>query len=160
MRFIGSFFQFAGRVIESAKKGGLKAMDMKKLDNLLTRTGKRNTVMARGILSALSAGGASKKDIEIFSRILHRAEERIIAGKEPFTKAEEDALNGVFQRAYISSKTSKWFSSQLDELLAEEINEFISGQKRVDLGVPMKKTVSFGAETETEAKARKRRMTL
>jgi hypothetical protein len=39
--------------------------DSKKLDNLLTRTGRRNTVLAKGILTALSAGGAGEADVRL-----------------------------------------------------------------------------------------------
>jgi hypothetical protein len=41
----------------------------------------------------------------------------------------------------------------MDELLAEEINEFISGARRVEIGVPRKKTVKF-EKKETEKKKR------
>ena len=151
MKFIGSFFRFARRVLEAAKKGGLPKTDLKKLDNLLTRTGKRNTVLAKGILSALSAGGASDKDVARFGKMLQRAETRITENKEPFTSADREELSNIFQRAYLSRKVARWFSAQIDELLAEEINEFISGSRRVEIGVPKKKTVSF----EVEKKAKK-----
>lgn len=160
MRFIGGFFQFSRRVLEAAKKGGLSESDLKKLDNLLTRTGKRNTVLAKGILTALSAGGSSDKDVSRFSELLQAAESRISQGREPFTDADRKELSDIFKRAYISAKTAKWFSTQIDELLAEEINEFISGSKRVELGVPARKTVRFEEETakrnEPEEEKRKR----
>ncbi len=148
MKFIGGFFKFARRVIEAAKKGGLPAPDLKKLDGILARTGKRNTILAKGILSALSAGGASEKDIEHFGKLLKNAEARIADGKEPFNKKDKDDLADIFHRAYISSKTTRWFSAQLDELLAEEIGEFIEGSRRVEIGVPKKKTVSFKEKKE------------
>ncbi len=151
MKFIGSFFRFARRVLEAAKKGGLPKTDLKKLDNLLTRTGKRNTVLAKGILSALSAGGASDKDVARFGKMLQKAETRITENKEPFTSADREELSNIFQRAYLSRKVARWFSAQIDELLAEEINEFISGSRRVEIGVPKKKTVSL----EIEKKAKK-----
>ena len=150
MKFIGGFFQFARRVLDAAKAGGLPQADLKKLDNLLTRTGKRNTVLAKGILTSLSAGGASDADIDRFSDLLQNAESRISEAKEPFTKAEKDEMLGIFKRAYVSSKTARWFSAQVDELLAEEINEFISGSRRVEIGVPAKKTVRFETDTEKE----------
>lgn len=159
MKFIGSFFQFAQRVLDSARKGGLGAQDAKKLDKLLTRTGRRNTIMAKGILTALSAGGASEKDVSRFGDLLHAAEMRIGEDREPFTAAEKQELQGIFKRAYVSDKTARWFSAQIDELLAEEIGEFISGSRRVEIGVPAKKTVKFeragAAETE-EPEKRKR----
>lgn len=153
MKFVGAFFKFARRVLEAAKKGGLPAKDIKKLDNLLTRTGKRNTVLAKGILSALSAGGASDKDVARFGKLLQKAESRIVEKKEPFTTADRKELADVFQRAYLSQKVARWFSAQVDELLAEEINEFISGSRRVEIGVPKKKAVRF--EKKKPKKGRK-----
>jgi len=154
MKFIGAFFQFARRVLDAAKKGGLSAVDLKKLDNLLTRTGKRNTILAKGILSALSAGGASDDDIVRFSSMLQKAESRIADDKEPFTTKEMKELSEIFKRAYISAKVARWFSAQVDELLAGEINEFISGSRRVDIGVPKKKSVKF----EIKEKKKKKRV--
>lgn len=154
MRFIGGFFQFARRVLEAAKKGGLAAADLKKLDNLLTRTGKRNAVLAKGLLSALSAGGASEEDIQKFGELLKKAESRISEDKEPFTRADNQEINAIFNRAFISSKTARWFSNQVDELLAEELKEFIEGTRRVDIGVPRKKSVKFKEKKEEKKKAK------
>ncbi len=151
MRYIGGFFQFARRVIDAAKKGGLPQSDVKKLDNLLTRTGERNAVLAKGILTALSAGGASEKDVSRFGALLQAAEGRISQGVEPFNDAERKELSDIFKRAYISAKTADWFSSQIDELLAGEIAEFMSGSRRVEIGVPAKKTVRFESQTEKNA---------
>jgi hypothetical protein len=148
MRFIGAFFEFSRRVLDAAKKGGIAVKDLKKLDNLLTRTGKRNAVLAKGILTALSAGGASDRDVARFGELLISAESRIMEDKEPFSDPERKELAGIFKRAYVSAKTAKWFQAQVDELLAEEINDFISGSRRVDIGVPAKKTVRFETEDE------------
>jgi len=152
MRFIGAFFEFSRRVLDAAKLGGLPQKDIKKLDNLLTRTGKRNAVLAKGILTALNAGGASEKDVSRFGELLVKAEERVLEDKEPFNEADRKEVSDIFKRAYISSKTAKWFSGQVDELLAEEISEFITGSRRVEIGVPSKKTVRFEADSETEKK--------
>ncbi len=153
MKFIGGFFQFARRVIDAARKGGLGDSDTKKLDNLLARTGKRNTILAKGILSSLSAGGASDKDVARFSELLQGAEQRIAQNREPFTPQSKTELLDVFKRAYVSAKTARWFSAQIDELLAEEINEFIAGSPRVDVGVPARKSVKFEkAEENAEDK--------
>ncbi len=157
MRLIGAFVEFARRVISAAKKGGLGGRDLKKLDNLLARTGRRNTILAKGILSALSAGGSSDEDVATFGDLLEKANVRIMQDKEPFTKKERSEITSIFRRAYISQKTARWFSSQLDELVAEEISGFISGSRRVDIGgVPRKKTVTFEHTTE-EKKSRGRR---
>jgi 3-oxoacyl-ACP reductase-like protein len=157
MRFIGGFFQFARRVLDSARKGGLAEPDLKKLDNLLTRTGKRNAILAKGILTSLSAGGASEKDVARFGDLLQNAETRISENKEPFTDAERKELTEIFKRAYISAKTARWFSAQIDELLAEEINEFISGKRRVEIGIPAKKAVTFETESEKKVSGEERK---
>lgn len=138
MKFIGGFFQFAEKVLDSSKKGGLPFKDQKKLDNLLKRTGKRNTVLAKGLLSAMTAGGASENDIRDFGEILERAEKRIEEDKEPFTKKDSEDLSEIFKRSFISQKTEKWFHAQLDDLLAGEIKEFISGTRRMDIQIPKK----------------------
>ncbi|MFH1394296.1 MAG: hypothetical protein ABII71_05495 [Candidatus Micrarchaeota archaeon] len=158
MRLIGAFVEFARRVLSAAKKGGLARRDLLKLDNLLSRTGRRNTILAKGILSALSAGGASDDDIRRFGSMLGRANQRIMDDKEPFTSKERDEITQIFRRAYVSQKTARWFSSQMDELVAEEIKEYISGKRRVDIGgVPRKKTVSFDVETQAKTTGKKRR---
>jgi 3-oxoacyl-ACP reductase-like protein len=156
MRFIGGFFQFARRVLDSAQKGGLPESDVRKLDNLLTRTGKRNTILAKGILTSLSAGGASEKDVARFGELLQSAESRITGDKEPFTSGDRKELMDIFKRAYVSSKTARWFSAQLDELLAEEINEFLAGSKRMEIGIPAKKTVTFEPEVQPQKEERKK----
>lgn len=150
MKFIGGFFQFARRVINAARSGGLPEADIKKLDKLLERTGKRNTIVAKGILSALNAGGASDKDISRFGELLAGAEMKISQDKEPFTSGEKQEIADLFKRAYVSDKTARWLSGQVDSLLAEEISEFISGSKRVDIGVPAKKTVRFERDAAEE----------
>lgn len=156
MKLIGAFVEFARRVLSAAGKGGLGKEDMGRLDHLLTRTGKRNTILAKGILSAMSAGGAGRQDIERFGKLLERADSRIIDSREPFTQKERNELTDIFKRAYISQKTARWFSTQMDELVAEEIREFISGKRKFDIeGVPLKKTVRFEEESEKEKPSRK-----
>ncbi|MBI5046272.1 hypothetical protein HZC07_00890, partial [Candidatus Micrarchaeota archaeon] len=123
---------------------------LKKLENLLTRTGKRNTILAKGILTALSAGGASTQDVTNFEQMLGRAEERMMEDKKPFTDSEHKQLSDIFKKAFISAKTAHWFSAQLDELVATEIQEFISGSRRLEIGIPTKKTVTFKTEEREE----------
>lgn len=159
MKLVGGFFQFAQRVIDAARKGGLDVRDVKKLDNLLARTGKRNTILAKGILTALSAGGAREADVSRLGELLRAAEGRISADKEPFMASEKQEMQEIFKRAYISAKTARWFSAQVDELLAGEINEFISGSRRVEIGVPARKSVRFEkAERPGEEEEKKKRM--
>lgn len=156
MKFIGAFFEFSRRVIDAVKAGGLPKHDVKRLDNLLARTGKRNAVLAKGILTALSAGGASDKDVKRFGELLRRAEDRIMEDKEPFTASDSKEVSEIFKRAYVSAKTTRWFQSQVDELLAGEISEFIAGSRRVDIGIPKKKTVSFQKETPKKPAGQKK----
>ena len=155
MRLSG-FIEFAKKVMQAAKKGGLKGPNLKKLEHLLSRTGKRNMILAQGILSALAAGGSSKEDIERFSNLLETANERIVQDKPPFTDTQQGELNDIFKRAFVSRKTSKWFSLQLDEFVAAEINEFISGGKEIMTGIPERKTVKFTTAPESKKKKRVR----
>ncbi|MBI5223731.1 hypothetical protein HY990_04890 [Candidatus Micrarchaeota archaeon] len=161
MAFGGAFLQFASRVLEAAKRGGLRGKELKTLEQILAKTGKRNTIISKGILSALSAGGAQKRDIEVFGKILMNAETKIQEGKKPFTESEQREINDIFKRAYISSKTARWFSSQIDELVAEEINEFISGARGIEAAIPARKITKVEREVEPQPEERKRRrMTL
>jgi hypothetical protein len=50
MGLLGAFSEFSKRVVDTSKKGGLSPKDTKKLQNLLNRTAKRNTILAKGIL--------------------------------------------------------------------------------------------------------------
>ena len=150
MRLIGSFFMFTKRVMEAVRTGRLSKPDASKLSRLLNRTGKRNIILAKGILTALNAGGAKEEDIQRFSKLLENANDRISQDKEPFTEADKQNLEDVFKHAYISTKAANWFASQMDELLAEEIEEFIKGKRSI--GIPTRKTVGF--EVKTDKKAR------
>lgn len=151
MKLIGSFFQFARRVLKAARAGKLPKVDLKKLEHLLTRTGKRNLVLAKGLLSALNAGGAKKEDIKQLAKLLEKATTRIAQEKEPFTTKEKKELENIFARAYLSKKAAHWFTSQVDEFLAEEIDEFITGKRM--LTVPTKKVIGF-----EKSKKKKRKM--
>ncbi|MBS3067323.1 hypothetical protein J4450_01355 [Candidatus Micrarchaeota archaeon] len=137
MQLLGSFSEFTKRVVSAARLGRLPKHDIKKLERLLNRTGKRNTILAKGILSALSAGGASDQDINRFSDLLEKANHRITEDKEPFTEPEKKEIGELFKRAYVSIKAANWFASQIDELVAEEIEEFIKGKRSVV--IPTKK---------------------
>ena len=106
-------------------------------------------------MCALSVGGATEKDIARFGELLSGAEVRISNDKEPFTKAEKEELNGIFKRSYISTKTARWLSGEVDALLAEEITEFMSGSKRVEIGVPAKKSVRFEKDDIEEDKRKR-----
>ena len=150
MAFLGTFAEFTRRVLASTKKGGLQASDSKKLQNLLTRTANRNTVLAKGILSALSDGGATPQDVNRLGDILHKAEERILADKKPFSDSEQTEITNIFGRAYLSARTARWFSNQMDELIAEEITDFISGTRGISATVPGKKSVRFSRAEERE----------
>jgi hypothetical protein len=136
MKIGGAFRDFARRVLDAAGRGGLPKIEQKKLDHLLSRTGMRNTILAKGILTALDAGGATKADIAKLSGLLAAANERILADKAPFTTKDRTELTDIFRRAYIPRKTTGWFSSHIDELLAEQIKDEITAGRA--LGVPKK----------------------
>jgi len=131
MRFLGSFTKFAEAVMEAAKKGGLSRLHLKKLELLLTNTGKRNLTLSKGILTALDVGGASQKDMEKFGELLERANARLVNDRKPFTKEEEAEISRIFDRAYISRRAARWMTTQMDGLVAEEMNEFLKGRKVV-----------------------------
>jgi len=150
MKIGDAFLQFAQRVLSSAKKGGLGRTEHKKLDHLLTKAARRNAILAKGILTALDAGGASRADITRFAELLEKANQRILEDKAPFTPKESSELTDIFRRAYVSRKTSGWFSKHLDELLAEEINESIRGERT--LAVPKKTQPAVRAEKEERRK--------
>lgn len=138
MKFVGSFFQFSRRVIDAAKKGGIGGEDLKKLDNVLVQTGKRDTILAKGILSALAMGGASALEVARFGALLKTAQQRILEDQKPFTSEENTEISTMFERCLISSKAARFFSTQMNALLADEVNDFIEGKTRVDIGVPIK----------------------
>lgn len=129
----GSFAEFAKRVLDAAKKGGLSAKDIKMLDRLLEKDGKRNKILAAGLVAAMKTG-ATEKDIEVIGKLFEKASERIASGKEPFTESEAEILRKVLEGAGVSRKTTSWVSKNVDEMLADEIKEFISGRK-IDRGM-------------------------
>lgn len=126
--------------------------DQQKLQRLLTLTGRRNLVLAKGLLSALDAGGASHADVQALAQLLEKANQRITDEKEPFTTGEKKQLEELFVRSYISPKTAHWFATQTDEFLLTEIDEFISGRRMMT--VPAKKTVTMDIEKKKQKKAR------
>lgn len=132
------FAKFAERVL-AAVRGRLPAPDVKTLEGVLESTGRRNAVLARGILSALSAGGASKRDTERFSILIGKANVRIERGQKPFTPSEEKEINRIFRKNSIPPKTVRWFTKHLDALLAAEISGTLKKKKRVKMTLPKKK---------------------
>lgn len=150
------FVEFSKKVMAAAKKGGLKAADLAKLGNLLKKTGNRNRILAQGILSALAAGGSSKEDIHKFGELLELANERIADGKTPFTSKQQEELNTIFARAYVSRKTARWFSLQLDELVAGEINDFLTSETKLRSAIPEKKTFKLQEKQKTTQQKEKK----
>ncbi len=150
MRLIGSFYQFTQRVIKAVKAAKLPKDDVTKLERLLNRTAKRNIILAKGILTALNAGGVSNNDIARFSQLLEKANEKISSGKNPFSESDKQEITDIFKRSYLSTKAAHWFSTQMDELVAAEIEEFIRGDRQI--GVPSRKTVSFEIKEKPQEK--------
>ncbi|MEM3432279.1 MAG: hypothetical protein QXF35_00775 [Candidatus Bilamarchaeaceae archaeon] len=133
----GSFAEFAKKVMDAAKKGGLSARDLKRLERLLEKDGKRNKILAAGLVAAMKTG-ASEKEIEKLGKLFEKASERIANGKAPFTDADAQILRSMLEGAGISKKTSKWVSKNIDEMLAAEIKEFITGKKISRVVIPKK----------------------
>lgn len=155
------FDRFSGKVMD-ATKGKLSASEEGILSRLFKRTKKRNIVLAAGLLSALKVGGATKRDIAEFSAILEKANERILEGKEPFTKQDEGALTRIFRDANVprgaEEKLKHNVQMDQDELLASEIVKSLSATTSQKLGafVPAKKIPSVRFEEEEEEKVKKR----
>lgn len=154
------FASFSKKVLD-AVKGKLSSKEIGTLKRLFTRVKKRNTILAAGLLSALKAGGASKRDIERLSKILETANERILEGKKPFTEKEKKELASIFERANIPKKAEAKFKhnveSDEDDLLVSEIAESIHREekKRFEF-VPEKKmkTISLPEKKEKQKSRR------
>ena len=150
---LGSFMRFAKNVVDAAKKGGLGKKDLQKLERLLTRDGKKNIVLAAGLVSALRTG-ATDKEVKEVGSLFERASDRISKGKKPFTKNEEKTLRDILTGAGVSERTSRWISSNVDALLADEINEFIAGKKLERGFVPSKKAFALKKKKKKKASLR------
>ncbi|MEM2908573.1 MAG: hypothetical protein QW590_00035 [Candidatus Bilamarchaeaceae archaeon] len=144
---VESFLMFAKKVLDAAKKGGLSQSDLKKLARLLANDRKRYAILAVGLVSALKRG-ATQNDIKRVSALFEKAAGRIANEKKPFTKEEAEELKRIFTDAGISIKASRWVSRHVDDLLANEIQAFISGKKPEF--VPSKKLVSLEREKELQ----------
>jgi hypothetical protein len=143
----GTFANFAKKVLDAAKKGGLNSKDLRKLDRLLTRNAMRNKILAAGLVSALRAG-AKPSEVNRLSTMFEKASERIADGKDPFTEEEQKKIRSILDDAGISSKTSNWVAKHTDDLLAAEVNEFISGKHLTTPIVPVKKTMAVEKEKD------------
>ncbi|MEW5996012.1 MAG: hypothetical protein AB1657_00245 [Candidatus Micrarchaeota archaeon] len=154
------FDKFTGKVMD-AVRGKLSATDAGILTRLFSRTRKRNVVLAAGLLSALKVGGASRRDIAELAAILEKANGRILEGKEPFTKADEQALGRIFESANVPRGAEERLKHNVkmdqDELLASEIVNSLTATtaERLKGFVPAKKIPSVRFEEERE-KERKR----
>lgn len=137
MAIMNAFERFASRVISAVKKGALPRIDQIKLGHLLDKTGKRNLILSQAILSSIDK--ENKKDIKRFAELLGLADSRILANKEPFTKKEQAELAALFRRASLSQASTRKFTRNIDELLAEQIKESIEGKPPVTSAVPRKK---------------------
>ena len=133
-----SFFEFSKRVMEAAKKGGLPISDIKKLDKLLLKTGKKNTIFSKGLITALSIGNANSTDLRRFKEIIGSAELRLFDSKEPFTTDEKKEISQIFNRSYLPQKTARWISLEMDGLLAEELANLIEGKSTIPIKLDKK----------------------
>jgi hypothetical protein len=126
------FSNFSRKVLD-AVKGKLSTKEIGILTRLFTRVKKRNTILAAGLLSALKAGGSTKRDIDRLSSILEVANDRILDGQKPFTAAEKTELAVIFERANLPKKAEAKFTHNVetdnDELLISHITESIHREK-------------------------------
>lgn len=141
MKVINAFKRFAARVLSAVKKGGLPNLDQVKLGHLLDKTGKRNLILSQAILSSFNKD--NKQDITRFAEMLEAADSRIIKNQEPFTKKESAELTALFRRASLSELTSRRFTQNIDELLAEQIGASIKRKQDVSNAVPTRKTIDL-----------------
>ena len=126
------FSNFSKKVL-TAVKGKLSTKEIGILSRLFTRVKKRNTILAAGLLSALKAGGSTKRDINRLSKILETANDRILDGQKPFTAAEKKELAVIFERANLPKKAEAKFTHNVetdnDDLLISHITESIHREK-------------------------------
>lgn len=126
MNFTNAFKAFANRVINAVHLGHLSEKDTKTLKHLLTKTEKKNLVLSRAILSALSGAEQSEQDVKRFARLLDLASVRISEDKEPFSIEEKRELEEIFKRHSLSLRAARKFALGLDELLAMELKTQIN----------------------------------
>jgi len=156
------FDRFTGKVMD-ATKGKLSPGEAGILSRLFKRTKKRNILLAAGLLAALKVGGATKRDIAEFSNILEKANDRILGGREPFTKNEEQALARIFRDANVPRGAEEKLKHNVqvdqDELLASEIVKSLSATTSQKLGafVPAKKIPTVRFEEEEEGRRERKR---
>ncbi len=157
------FGKFSEKVL-NAVKGRLSPKERGILARLFSRTKKRNIVLAAGLLSTMKVGGASKREIAEFAAILDKAHGRIMEGKDPFTKKDEQAVGRIFKNAKMPASAEKKLRHNVqmdkDDLLASEIVNSItmSPAQRLKGFVPAKTRPSVRAEMEEGVKKQKRRV--
>jgi hypothetical protein len=88
-------------------------------------------------------GKASKSDTEKLAEILQRAYTKSKDAKVLFTEKERADIAAIFGRAEISKKTAIWFEKRMNQFLAEELHERLTGRKRIEMPVPMRKTIAL-----------------
>lgn len=144
---MGFFDSFVKRVMD-ASRGRLNKDDSGRLKRMFDNAKKRNTILAKGILSALSAGKSSPKEIQRFAMMLDNANNRIANGKTPFSSSDEKELREIFAHAGISEKAARWFSMQMDEFLNSEIEESV--KEKIPSISPPKKIIKLDTEQKKQ----------
>lgn len=137
MVFGDSLKAFANRVVNAARMGRLGEKDIKALRHLLVKTGKKNLVLSRAILTALSGAEQSGGDVKKFAHLLDLASVRIGEEKEPFSESEKKELEEIFRRHSLSTGAARKFALGLDELLAMELKNQM-GQMEGGSALPKK----------------------
>lgn len=130
MELKDSFKAFSNRIMHAGRLGGLNKKDAKMLEAILTKTGKKNLILARAILTTLGAGEESRKDVQEFAGLLDQADARLDAGAAPFSEQDRKKLEDIFQRHSLSIKAARKFEMGLDGLLVGEFRQEL-GRKAV-----------------------------
>ncbi len=116
-----SFKAFANRVIHSLRMGKLNEKDIKIVQRLLIKTGKKNLILSNALLSTLTKGEQSEQDVKRFAHLLDLANRRITEDKEPFSAGDKNEIEEIFKRHSLSTKAAKKFTFGIDELLTMEL---------------------------------------
>ncbi|MEM4366706.1 MAG: hypothetical protein QW035_01075 [Candidatus Anstonellales archaeon] len=149
MALLKGFSAFIESVM-GAVKGRLEPAEEQRLKRLLERIGRKNKVIASGLVRALKEGGASKEDLKKVLILLERADHRIMNDAEPFMANEEREFKEILEKATLPPNVFYKIKFGLDEMVKYEIVDLLA--KEVS-GISMEaeeKVVSLGKETEVE----------
>lgn len=125
MALLKGFSAFVSNVME-AVKGRLERSDEQRLKRLLERIGKKNKVIASGLVRALKEGGASKEELKKVLILLERADHRIMNDAEPFMASEEREFKEILEKATLPPNVFYKIKFGLDEMVKYEIVDLLA----------------------------------